>query len=95
LDKEGLFRKSPASEELRSVKTKLNYGEAVDLRNHDVDVAAALLKVFLRELPTPVISIQQSNELGDILLASSSSSPSSFGKSNDKSQTQGNSCSLA
>ncbi|KAI8329297.1 Rho GTPase activation protein [Chlamydoabsidia padenii] len=71
LNKEGLFRKSPSSEELRSVKTKLNYGETVDLNNYDVDVAAALLKVFLRELPTPVISIQQSIELDELFKSSS------------------------
>ncbi|KAI8084739.1 Rho GTPase activation protein [Halteromyces radiatus] len=67
LNKEGIFRKSPSSEELRIVKTKFNYGETVDLNDHDVDVSAALLKVFLRELPTSIISVEQSAELGELL----------------------------
>ncbi|KAF7727700.1 hypothetical protein EC973_007256 [Apophysomyces ossiformis] len=66
LDKEGLFRKSPSSDELRRVKEAFNRGEDVDLRNHDANVSAALLKVFLRELPEPIISTQFSSELGAI-----------------------------
>ncbi|KAG0168408.1 hypothetical protein DFQ28_004869 [Apophysomyces sp. BC1034] len=66
LDKEGLFRKSPSSEELRKVKEAFNRGEDVDLSCHDSNVSAALLKVFLRELPDPIISIQFSSELGTI-----------------------------
>ncbi|ORZ15611.1 Rho GTPase activation protein [Absidia repens] len=73
IDKEGIFRKSPASEELRMVKAKFNYGDPVDLNAHDVDVSAALLKVFLRELPTSLISVEQSAELGKLLLNSSTS----------------------
>ncbi|ORX61722.1 Rho GTPase activation protein [Hesseltinella vesiculosa] len=60
LDKEGLFRKSPSSEELNEVKAQLNHGQPVDFNLHDVDVAAALLKVFCRDLPTPVFSVDQS-----------------------------------
>ncbi|KAI9308310.1 Rho GTPase activation protein [Cunninghamella echinulata] len=67
LDKEGLFRKSPSSEELKQVKNKFNYGEQVNLNEHDIDVSAALLKVFLRELPTSVITPQQSNELTKLI----------------------------
>ncbi|CAO3617267.1 unnamed protein product [Cunninghamella echinulata] len=67
LDKEGLFRKSPSSEELRQVKNKFSYGEQVNLNEHDIDVSAALLKVFLRELPTSVITSQQSNELTKLI----------------------------
>ncbi|KAI8344502.1 Rho GTPase activation protein [Chlamydoabsidia padenii] len=74
LCKEGIFRKSPTSEELRLVKAKLNYGEPVDLNNHSVDVSAALLKVFLRELPVPVISVKQSMELDELVSTLSTSS---------------------
>ncbi|CAO3584478.1 unnamed protein product [Absidia cylindrospora] len=83
LDKEGIFRKSPASEELRMVKAKFNYGDPVDLNAHDVDVSAALLKVFLRELPTSLISIEQSAELGKLLLNSSTSTVSQEQRSRD------------
>lgn len=67
LDKEGLFRKSPSSEELKQVKNKFNYGEQVNLSDHDMDVSAALLKVFLRELPTSVITTQQNAELAKLI----------------------------
>ncbi|SAM08189.1 hypothetical protein [Absidia glauca] len=67
LNKEGIFRKSPASDELRLVKTQLNYGQPVDLNKHSIDVSTALLKVFLRELPVPVISVQQSAMLSELL----------------------------
>ncbi|KAI8059247.1 Rho GTPase activation protein [Gongronella butleri] len=69
LEKEGLFRKSPSSEELHTVKKQFNYGQAVDLNEHDVDVSAALLKVFLRDLPTPVITVDQSLALASTLSA--------------------------
>jgi hypothetical protein len=75
LHKEGIFRKSPASDELRLVKSQLNYGQPVDLDKHSIDVSTALLKVFLRELPVPVISVQQSAMLSELL-----SKPSLSGK---------------
>ncbi|KAI8055566.1 Rho GTPase activation protein [Gilbertella persicaria] len=64
LDKEGIFRKSPASDELQAVKNALNQGEPVDLTQHDIDVSAALLKVFIRELPIPLISLKFSEDMG-------------------------------
>ncbi|KAI8369211.1 Rho GTPase activation protein [Choanephora cucurbitarum] len=64
LDKEGIFRKSPASDELQAVKNAFNKGEAVDLNQYDIDVSAALFKVFIRELPTPLISLKLSENMG-------------------------------
>ncbi|KAI8078543.1 Rho GTPase activation protein [Thamnidium elegans] len=64
LDKEGIFRKSPSSEELQSVKAAFNNGTKVDLKQHDIDVSAALLKVFIRELPIPLIGLKLSETMG-------------------------------
>ncbi|CAO0797743.1 unnamed protein product [Mucor circinelloides] len=64
LEKEGIFRKSPSSDELQSVKAAFNNGSIVDLNQHDIDVSAALLKVFIRELPVPLISLKFSESMG-------------------------------
>ncbi|KAI8883976.1 Rho GTPase activation protein [Backusella circina FSU 941] len=64
MKKEGIFRKSPSSDELQSVKAEFNRGVQVDLGLHDIDVSAALLKVFIRELPEPLIELKFSEELG-------------------------------
>ncbi|KAG1469752.1 hypothetical protein G6F56_003075 [Rhizopus delemar] len=81
IDKEGIFRKSPSSEELRSVKKAFNQGIKskfnvnltfplsilgleVDLNKYDIDVSAALLKVFIREIPKPLISLTFSDQMG-------------------------------
>ncbi|KAL0092398.1 Rho GTPase activation protein [Phycomyces blakesleeanus] len=66
MDKEGLFRKSPSSKELRVVKEAFNRGESVDLSQCGIEVAASLLKVFIRELPEPLISIDTVQEIGFI-----------------------------
>lgn len=39
-------------------------GEEVDLKEHDIEVAAALLKVFIRELPVPLITVHFSEVVG-------------------------------
>ncbi|KAJ1731966.1 hypothetical protein LPJ61_002272 [Coemansia biformis] len=54
LDTEGLFRRSPPSTALRAAKDGYNRSQAVDLGLAGVHVAAVLLKLYFRELPTPV-----------------------------------------
>jgi hypothetical protein len=39
-------------------------GIAVDLNEHDIEVSAALLKVFIRDLPTPLIDLKFSENMG-------------------------------
>lgn len=39
-------------------------GAKVDLTQHDIDVSAALLKVFIRELPVPLIGLKLSESMG-------------------------------
>ncbi|RUP50454.1 hypothetical protein BC936DRAFT_139029 [Jimgerdemannia flammicorona] len=58
LDKEGLFRKSPSSEQLRLVKDAFNRGRAIDLTHHDVHIPAVLVKVFFRELPESLLPLE-------------------------------------
>lgn len=66
LDKEGLFRKSPASDELHYVKEALNRGDPVDLTNYSVDVTASLFKIFFMDLPEPLIPTQLCTNLGKL-----------------------------
>ncbi|KAJ2751380.1 hypothetical protein IWQ56_006893 [Coemansia nantahalensis] len=54
LDTEGLFRRSPPSTALRAAKDSYNRAQAVDLDLAGVHVAAVLLKMYFRELPTAV-----------------------------------------
>ncbi|PIA18786.1 RhoGAP-domain-containing protein [Coemansia reversa NRRL 1564] len=56
LSTDGLFRRSPPSTSLRAAKSGYNRGQNVDLYLAGVHVAAVLLKLFFRELPTPVFS---------------------------------------
>ncbi|KAJ2078383.1 hypothetical protein H4R24_004516 [Coemansia sp. RSA 988] len=56
LSTDGLFRRSPPSTSLRAAKSGYNRGQNVDLSLAGVHVAAVLLKLFFRELPTPVFS---------------------------------------
>ncbi|EFA06966.2 rho GTPase-activating protein 11A [Tribolium castaneum] len=51
---EGLFRKEGSKARQNEIKLLLNGGGAVDSNYHIIDVAA-LLKMFLRELPEPLI----------------------------------------
>jgi hypothetical protein len=37
---------------------------AVDLNEHDIEVSAALLKVFIRDLPAPLIGLKFSESMG-------------------------------
>ncbi|KAI9226167.1 MAG: Rho GTPase activation protein, partial [Piptocephalis tieghemiana] len=54
LDVEGIFRRSPSSSALKAARGGYDLGEEVDLGEYDEHVAAVLLKLFLRELPSPL-----------------------------------------
>jgi hypothetical protein len=36
----------------------------VDLKEYDIEVSAALFKVFIRELPVPLIALKFSEDMG-------------------------------
>lgn len=57
LDSEGIFRISAMASVLDDVKRRFNRGEIVDFAavQGQEDVAAGILKLWLRELPEPVI----------------------------------------
>lgn len=54
LEVEGIFRRSPSSQQLLEAKRVYDREETVCIVDYGVHVAAVLLKVFLLELPTPV-----------------------------------------
>jgi hypothetical protein len=43
---------------LKEVKLKYNLNHQVDLESHDINIAAVLMKIFLRELKNPVFPIE-------------------------------------
>ncbi|ORX94581.1 RhoGAP-domain-containing protein [Basidiobolus meristosporus CBS 931.73] len=54
IEVEGIFRRSPSSTSLKEAKEIYNRGNRLDLNEYGIHVAAVLLKMFFRELPTPV-----------------------------------------
>jgi len=56
MEEVGLFRRSASTVTLKQVKAAYDRGHPVNLETyHDVHLAAVLLKMFFRDLPTPVI----------------------------------------
>ncbi|ORY03791.1 Rho GTPase activation protein, partial [Basidiobolus meristosporus CBS 931.73] len=53
IEVEGIFRRSPASRSLKEAKEIYNRGNSLNLDDYGIHVAAVLLKMFFRELPTP------------------------------------------
>lgn len=52
----GLFRLCSSVARTRQLRQRWDHGEKVDLEHEgDVPTVASLLKLFLRELPTPVV----------------------------------------
>ena len=63
LDEEGIFRKSGSLERIREIQSLYNQGQPVAYDNHEVHVAACVLKAFFRELPESLISEAIFNEI--------------------------------
>ncbi|KAG9325599.1 hypothetical protein KVV02_004901 [Mortierella alpina] len=54
---EGLFRRSPSSVMLKQVRAAYDRGNPVNLAEYDIHISAVLLKLFLRELPSPIFPV--------------------------------------
>lgn len=54
---EGLFRRSPSSVMLKQVRAAYDRGNPVNLSDYDIHISAVLLKLFIRELPTPMFPV--------------------------------------
>ncbi|KAI2662551.1 Rho GTPase-activating protein 1 [Labeo rohita] len=64
LKTEGIFRRSANVSLVKDVKLKYNSGEDVNFSQlDDVHLAAVILKMFLRELPEPLLTYQLYNDI--------------------------------
>lgn len=61
--KEGIFRVSANTIHIQSLREKLNSGETCDFSQVDIHTLSNILKLFLRELPEPVITFGLYNSL--------------------------------
>lgn len=60
----GLFRLCGSVVRTRKLRQRWDHGERVDLKHEeDVSTVASLLKLFLRELPTPIVPEPQCKRL--------------------------------
>lgn len=55
LEEEGIFRKSGNAERIRQIKRLYNHGQPVAYDQHEVHVAACVLKAFFSELPESLL----------------------------------------
>lgn len=56
IEKEGIFRISGQSPEIARLKKEINAGKKVDFASYKgLNEVSGLLKMFLRELPTPLV----------------------------------------
>jgi len=74
LQVEGIFRLSGANSQIKSLKQGFDAGEDVDLEDvEDVHTVAGLLKLYLRELPTPLFPFDTYSSFIEISKDTSSS----------------------
>jgi len=63
LDEEGLFRRSGSQIRIKEIQELYNTGQPVAYEDHEVHVAACVLKAFYRELPESLLPETIFNEL--------------------------------
>ena len=64
LEEEGLYRVSGQTSEILELKEKFDNGEKIDLSRYaDINVVTSAVKLYLRELPIPVVTFDAYNEV--------------------------------
>ena len=64
LEEEGLYRVSGQTSEILELKEKFDNGEKIDLSPYaDINVVTSAVKLYLRELPIPVVTFDAYNEI--------------------------------
>ena len=65
LDKEGIFRVPGNGKEINKLRKKIDQGEDVNLEEAKTHTLANLLKLFFRELPSPLLTYDLFREFMD------------------------------
>ena len=64
MDVEGIFRRAPNNAVVHQVKRRLDCGESVNFDDlGDCHLPAVLIKLFLRELPEPLLTYQAYSDI--------------------------------
>jgi len=64
---EGIFRRAPNNGLVRQLKKQIDRGEMVDFSDYgDCHLPAVLIKLFLRELPEPLLTYQSYTDIVNI-----------------------------
>ena len=63
MDEEGIFRRSGSLNRIKEIQILYNLGQPVAYEDHEVHVAACVLKAFYRELPQSLLPETIFNEL--------------------------------
>jgi len=71
INEQGIFRISGSHSTMKSLKLEFDQGKEVDLRSYDVHSLAGVLKLFLRELPVPLLTFENYNKLIEVSSVSS------------------------
>ena len=64
LEAEGLYRVSGQTSELLELKEKFDGGDKIDFSRYtDINIVCGAVKLYLRELPIPVVTFDAYNEV--------------------------------
>ena len=64
LEAEGLYRVSGQTSELLELKEKFDSGDKIDFSRYtDINIVCSAVKLYLRELPIPVVTFDAYNEV--------------------------------